>query len=74
MGTDTTFRDHMPDIAKQRLAPPGDIESIIAMVEGPSFDMARDGRRIIEEATSRLVSDRSDLTVGPGQPSSPSPS
>ena len=73
MGTDTTFRDHMPDIAKQRLAPPGDVESIIAMVEGPSYDMARDGRSIIEQATSRLVSDRSGLAVGPRLPSSPGP-
>ena len=73
MGTDTTFRDHMPDIAKQRLAPPGDVESIIAMVEGPSYDMARDGRSIIEEATSRLVSDGSALTAGLRPPSTPGP-
>lgn len=37
-------------------APLGDIDSICGMVEGTPFDMARDGRRIIEEATNRLVS------------------
>ena len=31
-------------------APHSDIDSICGMVEGTPFDMARDGRRIIEEA------------------------
>lgn len=38
-------------------APQGDIDSICGMVEGSPFDMASDGRNIIEEATARLVSD-----------------
>ena len=38
--------------------PQGDIDSICGMVEGTPFDMARDGRRIIEEATSRLLEGR----------------
>lgn len=37
-------------------APRGDIDSICGMVEGTPFDMARDGRRIIEEATTRIFS------------------
>lgn len=35
--------------------PEGAIESICGMVEGTPFDMARDGRRIIEEATCGLL-------------------
>lgn len=35
--------------------PQSDIDCICGMVEGPPFDMARDGRRIIEEATSRRI-------------------
>ncbi len=38
-------------------APQGDIETICGMVEGSPFDMASDGRSIIEEATARLGSD-----------------
>ena len=38
--------------------PQGDIDSICGMVEGTPFDMARDGRRMIEEATISLISDR----------------
>ena len=38
--------------------PQGDIDSICGMVEGTPFDMARDGRQIIEEATSRLLEGR----------------
>lgn len=35
-----------------KAAPHGDIDSICGMVEGTPFDMARDGRRIIDEAGS----------------------
>lgn len=38
--------------------PQGDIDSICGMVEGTPFDMARDGRRIIEEATYDLLEGR----------------
>jgi hypothetical protein len=38
------------------VAPLGDIDSICGMVEGTPFDMARDGRKIIEESANRLVS------------------
>ena len=36
----------------------GDIDSIRGIVQGAPFDMARDGRRIISEATARLHTDR----------------
>ncbi len=34
--------------------PQGGIDSICGMVEGTPFDMARNGRQIVEEATSDL--------------------
>ena len=40
--------------------PQGDIDSICGMVKGAPFDMARDGRQIIAQATAALSSD------GPG--------
>ena len=35
--------------------PQGDIDSICGMVGGSPLDMARDGRQIIEQATSALL-------------------
>ena len=38
--------------------PQGGIDSICGMVEGTPFDMARNGRRVVEEATNNLLEDR----------------
>ena len=38
--------------------PQGDIESIRGIVNGPAFDMALDGERLIGEATDSLLTDR----------------
>ena len=39
--------------------PQADIDSICAMVAGPRFDMARDGKEIIAEARHAALVDRS---------------
>lgn len=39
-------------------APQGDIDAICAMVTGTSFDMARDGERIVGEAAEGLLTGR----------------
>ena len=37
--------------------PQGGIDSICGMVDGAAFDMARDGERIVAEATDALLAD-----------------
>ena len=52
-----SFAEFAPRIFEKEFAtvmPQGDIDSICGMVEGTPFDMARDGRRIVEEATCPL--------------------
>lgn len=40
-------------------APQGDLESICGMVQGAPFDMARDGRSIVEAAVMAELAERS---------------
>ena len=40
-------------------APQGDLESICGMVQGAPFDMARDGRSIVEAAVTAELAERS---------------
>lgn len=40
-------------------APRGDLESICGMVQGAPFDMARDGRSIVEAAVTAELAERS---------------
>jgi len=50
----TEFAQHLFEKELATVMPSSDIDSICGMVEGTPFDMARDGRRIVEEATNRL--------------------
>lgn len=57
-GLGISFAEYARRLIERELAtamPQGGVDSICGMVEGTPFDMARNGRPIVEEATSCLL-------------------
>ena len=56
-----SFAEFARRLFEKELAEPptqGDVESIRGIVQGAPFDMSRDGRRIVSEATAGLFAGR----------------